>query len=227
MNKNLPAYLAEFFATFALVFFGVGAIMTNQLMHGSLGLLGIATAHALALVVMVMVTINISGAHINPAVTLAMLVTRRISVTAAIGYICSQLLGAYYGVWVLDLFFPEGLVKAVSYGMPMLQHGMTYKNGIIVEAILTFFLVLSIFGSAVDERGPKLLASFAIGLAVFMDILVGGPFTGAAMNPARAFGPTLLSGNWVNHSLYWIGPIAGALLAAIIYDGLLIKKREC
>ena len=225
MNKNIPAYLAEFLATFALVFFGVGAIMVNHLLGGQLGLLGIAAAHAIALVVMVIVTINVSGAHINPAVTFAMLVTRRIGLTAAIGYFCSQMLGAYYAAWILDFFIPGGLAKAVNFGMPMLQNGMTYQGGIILEAIMTFFLVLAIFGSVVDERGPKLQACFAIGFAVFIDILIGGPFTGAAMNPARAFGPTLLSGNWHNHSVYWIGPLCGSLLAAIVYDGLIMKKK--
>ena len=225
MNKNISAYLAEFLATFALVFFGVGAIMTNHLLGGSLGLLGIAAAHGIALVVMIAATMNISGAHINPAVTFAMLVTRRIGFTTAIGYFCSQMLGAYYGAWILSFFFPAGLAQAVNFGIPALQNGMTYSGGIIVEAILTFFLVYAIFGSAVDERGPKLLAPFAIGLAVFIDILVGGPFTGAAMNPARAFGPTLLSGDWTNHSVYWIGPLCGSLLAALVYDGLIMKKK--
>lgn len=225
MNKNIPAYLVEFFSTFALVFFGVGSIMIDMQTHGGFGIYGIATGHALALMICISAMGHISGGHINPAVTFAMFVTRRIKFAKALGYFCSQMLGAYYAAWFLGFFFPGDLAKSVLFGLPTLQNGMSYGSGLIIEALLTFFLVLAIFGSAVDERGPRVIAGLVIGLTVFIDILVGGLFTGACMNPARAFGPALLMGNWDNHSLYWIGPMTGAVLAALIYDNLLMKKN--
>lgn len=218
---NIKACVAEFVATFGLVFIGVGSIVVNHYTGGGVGLVGIAAAHGLAIAIGVAVTGHISGAHINPAVTFAMVITKRMSVGLGLQYVVFQMVGAVLGAWVLSSVFPLMSLAAVTLGTPMLAPGLSMESGIIIEAVLTFFLVISIFGSAVDARGPKSIATFVIGLAVTMDILAGGPLTGAAMNPARAFGPALISGVWTDHAVYWIGPLVGAAAAGFLYKWLL------
>ena len=217
----MKKYLAEFLATFTLVFVGVGAIMMQAHTGGGVGWLGIALAHGLAIGLMVCVTGHISGGHINPAVTISMLATKHIGLKDGGLYIVSQLLGACFGVWLLSIAFPAGLAAAVNFGTPALTAGFGFGTGILLEAVLTFFLVLVIFATTLDSRGPKNLAPFAIGLAITMGILIGGPITGGAMNPARYFGPALLSGNWMDCGVYWAGPLLGGLLAGLVYDRFL------
>ncbi|OGQ21610.1 MAG: hypothetical protein A3I05_03635 [Deltaproteobacteria bacterium RIFCSPLOWO2_02_FULL_44_10] len=224
MSDNLKACFAEFFATFLLVFVGVGSIIMNTSTNGSIGLIGIALAHGLAIFLGCAITGHISGAHINPAVTAAMLATRRIGFGLGLAYIASQLLGALFGASLLNYAMPLTAAKAAFYGTPMLADGVSFQQGIFLEAVLTFILVLSIFGSAVDARGPKSISSLVIGLAITADIFVGGPITGAAMNPARAFGPAIMSGIFTNHAVYWIGPMIGGILGGIVYERMLKKN---
>ena len=226
MNDNTRAYLAEFIATFGLCFIGAGAICTDAFTGGKVGLVGIAIAHGLALSMMITVTGYISGGHVNPAVTLAMMVTRNISVVKGIGYMISQLLGAVVAGFALRAIFSPTVWGAVNLGTPALNEGVSFMNGILLEAILTFFLIFVIFGVAVDPRRPKYLYGFAIGLTITFDILVGGPLTGAAMNPARTFGPALAAGFWQNHLVYWIGPALGAVVAGLVFQNLLMTKAE-
>ena len=219
-------YLAEGIGTFALVFIGAGAICTDQLTGGGVGLLGIALAHGLVLSIVIYATGHISGGHINPAVTFGFLITKRIQGKDAFFYMLSQLAGATLAALTLLLVYPDSIWKPVNLGTPGLGSEIGFGTGILIETILTFFLVFSIFGTAVDERAPKSIYGFAIGLVLVFDILVGGPLSGASMNPARTFGPALISGFWDNHLVYWIGPFLGGSIAAIVYHHLLMDKKE-
>jgi MIP family channel proteins len=230
MTTTLPKQCAaEFIGTFALIFVGVGAIYHNA------GLLAVAFAHGLTIAVMVSATGAISGGHLNPAVTLGLLVGGRGNLSTALAYWISQLAGASAAAFTLLYLFTGQVDPAkgtslaetiVASGTPALAaKGITALQGVIIEGILTFFLVFVVYGSAVDPRAPK-IGGLAIGLTVTLDILFGGPFTGAAMNPARTFGPALASGQWANQWIYWAGPLLGGALAGIVYGRWLIKQPE-
>jgi MIP family channel proteins len=223
---------AEFVGTFALIFFGVGSICADQFIHAStngqsnLGLLGIALAHGLAIGIMVTSLGHISGGHFNPAVTIGIWVTRRISTFEALAYWIAQLAGGTAAALILRRL-PVDVWGPVQLGTPDLAIGITRANGIIFEAVMTFFLVFVVFATAVDEKGAfNKIAGFAIGLTITMGALFGGPFTGAAINPARAFGPALASNQWNNHSVYWLGPLLGGLVAGWLYDTLFLGKKQ-
>ena len=217
--------IAEFIGTFALVFIGAGSIVTNQWTKGAVGLAGIAAAHALVLAIMISALGHISGGHFNPAVTFGVWIARRISITTAALYWVAQLVGAAVAGLLLLAVFPSQQWRPVHLGTPALGLGIGFGKGVLVEAILTFFLVLAVFGVAIDSRGSfKAVAGFGIGLVLGFDILVGGPLTGAAMNPARAFGPAFASGYWQDGLVYWIGPLTGGAIAAAIYGFLLIPR---
>src|SRR6266852_4739280 len=226
MYSKPQKFFAEFAGTFALIFFGAGSICADQLLkstnQGSLGLLGIAVAHGLAIGIMVSAVGHISGGHLNPAVTIGFWVTRRISTFGALLYWVSQLAGAIAAAYLLRAVIPDDTWRAVALGTPDLARDFSRTAGMVVEGVMTFFLV---FATAADERGAfGKIAGFAIGLTVTMDILMGGPLTGAAMNPARAFGPALAANHWANHGVYWVGPLAGGFLAGLFYDSLYLKK---
>ncbi len=227
MYNTAQKLVAEFIGTFALIFFGAGAICADWFMHGagSSGLLGIAIAHGLAIGLMVSAMGHISGGHFNPAVTIAFWLTKRKDTLETILYWAAQLAGAAAAAFLLKVLVPEDTWRAVALGTPALARDFTVLHGIILEAVMTFFLVLVVFATAVDEKGTfRAIAGFGIGLTITMDILVGGPLTGGAMNPARAFGPALASAHWANHGVYWIGPLAGAFVAGLLYEILYLKK---
>jgi MIP family channel proteins len=209
----------EAIGTFILTFIGAGSIIATQ---GNT-LIVIALAHGIALAIAVSAAMNISGGHINPAVTLGMLATRRISVKNAIVYIIFQLIGATIAGYTLFSVYPSALGNNVHWGAPGLNQ-VTVGQGILFEAIMTFVLVFAVFGTAVDSRAPK-IGGFGIGLAIAIDIMAGGPFTGAAMNPARAIGPMITSLYFTNWYVYWIGPIAGAIVAALLYQHVILKNQ--
>jgi aquaporin TIP len=210
---------AEFVGTFALVFAGVGAIAVGA------NLVGVAFAHGLVIAVMASAVGHISGGHFNPAVTVGFLVTRRIVPTLAGAYIAAQLLGAIVATLALEALYPAS--ADLDAGVPQLGSGVSAGAGIGIEAILTFFLVWVIFATAADPRGAfKSIAGLAIGLTITLDILAGGPLTGAAMNPARSFGPVLVLNDWDNFLVYWIGPLAGGGLAALVYELLYLRPLE-
>ena len=213
---------AEALGAFTLIFVGPGSVMLAA-GNSNVTLVGVALAHGLAIGLMASALGAISGAHFNPAVTIAMWVTRRIETLPAVGYIIAQCLGGMLGGVALLVFFPEGLQTAANFGTPTLGAGIDFAKGVGIEAILTFFLVIVIFGTAVDSRAPK-LGGIAIGLTITMDILCGGRLTGAAMNPVRALGPAVVAGSWDNHLVYWIGPIMGAVGAALLYHYLFIEE---
>jgi MIP family channel proteins len=220
--------VAEFVGTFALIFFGAGSICADQFLRssgqGGLGLLGIALAHGLAIGIMVSALGHISGGHFNPAVTIGFWVTRKLSTFDSLAYWIAQLSGAVCAAYLLRLL-PFDVWSAVQLGTPDLAGGITRTTGLILEAVMTFFLVFVVFATAVDEKGAfNKIAGFAIGLSITMGALFGGPFTGAALNPARAFGPAVAANHWSNHGVYWIGPLAGGVIAAWLYDTLFLKK---
>ncbi|PYJ03643.1 MAG: aquaporin [Verrucomicrobia bacterium] len=213
--------VAEFIGTFTLIFVGVGAIYQNA------GLLAVAFAHGLAIAVMVSATGAISGGHLNPAVSFGLWVGGKIDLPRLAAYWVAQLLGAVAAAFLLLYVFAQlpNQVPSdiVAKGTPdLLREGISSAQGIVIEGVLTFFLVFVVYGTAVDGRAPK-IGGLAIGLTVTLDILFNGPLTGAAMNPARVFGPAVASGHWTNHAVYWIGPLAGGGLAGLVYGRYLIK----
>jgi MIP family channel proteins len=226
---NVPQKLtAEFLGTFALVFFGEGAICADQFLHGagSLGVFGIAAAHGLAIAVMFTAFAQVSGAHFNPAVTIGFWVTKRISTLDVLLYWATQLAAAIAAAFVLKAIVPEDTWRAVALGTPEMIRDLPRLSAMIFEALATFFFVLTFFATAVDEgqSTTRAIAGFAIGLTFALGVMVAGPFTGGALNPARALGPALASSHWANWGVYWVGPLAGGFLAGLLYDSLYLKK---
>ena len=218
--------LAEFLGTFFLCFAGIAAILSTTPAVGSgAGIVGIALAHGLALSVAVNAFGGISGAHFNPAVTSGFLVTGRIKPGLAVAYVIVQLLGATTAAGFCRVIFPAEAVTAANLGIPLPAAWATTGVVLTAEFIMTFLLMTAIFGTAVDERGKVVkIGGFAIGLTVAFDILAGGAVTGASMNPARSFGPALEMNYWTWHWAYWVAPIAGACVAALLYDKVLLAN---
>jgi MIP family channel proteins len=223
MKRN---FIAEFVGTFALVFIGGGAIMMVQRGGYTGGLLPIAFAHGLILALMVSATMNVSGGHLNPAVTLALLVARRIKPTLAGVHIVAQLAGAVAAALALKWGMPTEVFEATRGGGQQVTIDIALGQAVGLEAIATFFLMFVIYGTAVNAEAPR-LGGMAIGLTIAADILAIGPLTGASMNPARSFGPALASGVWEGQVVYWIGPILGAIVAALLWEfGILKPARK-
>lgn len=223
MRATVRPLTAEFLGTFALVFIGAGAVIMETHTGGRVGLVGIALAHALVLSVMVTATMPISGGHINPAVTFGIWAAGRIGLRTASLYVLAQLAGGIVAAFALKALFPAIAAETTSYGAPRIAAGISFTEAIVIEAILTLFLVSAVFGTAVSEEAPK-VGGFGIGLVLLFDIIAGGPLTGAAMNPARAFGPALIAGDWHGHMAYWIGPALGGAAAALIWAKILLPR---
>jgi aquaporin Z len=223
---NMRSLVAEFLGTFFLCFAGIAAIVsTAPPIESGAGLVGVALAHGLALSVAVNAFGGISGAHFNPAVTVGFLTTGRIGSAAAGAYIVTQLLGATVAAAACRFIFPVEAVAATNLGIPLPAAWVTTGVLLVVEFIMTFLLMTAIFGTAVDDRGKAVkIGGFGIGLTVTFDILAGGAVTGASMNPARSFGPALVHANFAWHWAYWVAPIAGTVVAAIVYERLLLDK---
>lgn len=221
---NQRAVLAEFVSTFALVLVGGGSVVVNDLSGGALGLIGIALANGIVLMTMIYATGHISGAHINPVVTIVMLVTRNIDGKNALGYIIAQLFGATAAAFLLSAVF-AGLPANLTLSVPDLAPSVSVGSGILIEILLTFILVFVIFGTSVDSRAPKGFYGLSIGLVLVSNILFAGTLTGAAMNPARVFGPALATGHWDHHIVYWIGPLIGSLAAGLLYHHALLERN--
>ena len=228
---------AEFVGTFALIFIGAGSILAlttlfepaingpqAQGVYGGLTLVAVALAHGLVIAVMVSAVGHISGGHFNPAVTLGFVVTRRIADTLALVYWSMQFLGATAAALLLRWFFSEHVRQLTNLGAPGLGGGIDHWQGLVIELILTFFLIWVIFATAVDPHGTfRSIAGLAIGFTITLDILMGGPLTGAAMNPARAFGPELVSRHWEEAWVWYVGPFAGGALGALTYEWLYLR----
>ncbi len=222
MNDKLRPALVELIGTFCFFFVGAGAIVTDSYTHGAVGLLGIALAHGIMLSVMVSAFGAISGGHFNPAVTIGLWVGKKVDLSTVLSYIPAQLIGGVLAGMMLRAIFPQTVWEPVHLGTPALAAGVTAGQALLIEATLTAFLMFAVLGTAVDSAAPK-IGGFGIGLTVLADILVGGPLTGAAMNPARVFGPAVAAGFMDNQWIYWVGPIAGASIASLIYTRVLSK----
>ena len=207
MNNAPARLLAEFLGVFFLCLFGLGAIM-----YGA-DLTGVALAHGLAIFVAICAFAHISGAHFNPAVTVALAATKRIAPIDALAYVIAQLVGAVAAAAILKSAF------GTLGGVPGLGDGVSVSTGILVEAVATFILMVVIMGVAVDPRGTfSIIAGLPIGMAIVGDIFFAGPATGAAMNPARWFGPAVVAGDLGSALVYIVGPIVGAMVAVFVYD---------
>ncbi|RZC75151.1 hypothetical protein C5167_050633 [Papaver somniferum] len=224
---SMRATIAEFFSTFIFVFAGEGSVLALGKMYGDTtteasGLIAVALAHGLALFVAVAIALNVSGGHVNPAVTFGSLVGGRISLLRSILYWVAQILGAIVASLLLRLttvgMRPVGFTVA---------SGVGELHGLLFEIIMTFGLMYTVYATAIDPKRGSLgtIAPLAIGFIVGANILAGAPFAGASMNPARAFGPALVGWRWRHHWIYWLGPFIGAGLAGLIYEYVIIPAE--
>jgi MIP family channel proteins len=215
------ALLAEFIGTFALIF--VGVLVIQNMGGGDSALIGIALAHGLTIACLASATAAISGGHLNPAVTFGMLLTRRIDLVNAVGYMAAQFLGGIAAGYAAVFVTFNGTSIVAEACTPSVAPGITTPQALVAEAIATFFLVFVILGTAVDRRAPKMGALF-IGLTVTIGIFAIGPMTGAALNPARWLGSAVPGGAIHNAGVYLAGPALGAAAAALIYTLFLEDK---
>lgn len=217
MPRSYQAWAGELIGTFGFVTIGAGSVIVATGQLADIGTLGVALAHGLGLAVMVSVFAAISGGHFNPAVTLSALIGRKIRAVDALGYVACQILGALGAALTLRVMFPEAAWRPSNLGAP----GLTVSSGkgVLVEAVLTFFLVLVVWGTAIDERGPR-VGGFAIGLTVMAVILGAGPLTGAALNPARYLGPAAVADQLSDWWVYFVGPGIGGIAAGLLYPTL-------
>jgi len=218
--KLLRPLAAETIGTLLFVFLGAGSIVMTAATGGTPGPLGIALAHGVGMAIIVSATMSISGGHMNPAVTFAIALAGKIDWRRAGAYVVAQLVGALLGAGLVKGLLPAGAVNATLAGTPQLGGSVTFAQGIWIEAVLTFFLVSAVFGTAVAPDAPK-IGGFGIGLAIFVDALVGGNLTGAMMNPARALGPAIVAHDMHAQAVYWIGPLVGAAAAGWVWRAAL------
>lgn len=224
MSASNKALLAEFAGLFCFTFIGAGAICTTALTHGEPGLVGIALAHGLMMAINIAGLGQFSGGHFNPAVTIALWSTGRCGTTQAVRYVAAQLAGSALAAFALRQAFPAEVLGAGAYlGATLPGGAVTAGQAAWIEFILTFILVTAVFNVAVSSGGARNLAPFAIGLTIGVDILAAGPLTGASMNPARSFGPQLITGNWQDAWIYYVGPILGGLAAGWVSHHLLLS----
>jgi MIP family channel proteins len=221
---------SEFIGTFALVFFGCGAVAVDQLSNGALGLIGISVVFGLVVMAMVYTYGHASGAHINPAVTIALAFSKRFDKKDVLPYVGAQCAGAVSASLVhlfllKSVFLEQGILEKMAFGVtqPINDSSLTV---VFVEALLTFFLMVVILGSAVDKKAAGNFAGIAIGATVAFLIMFGGPITGGSLNPARSLGPAIVSGELSHIVAYVIGPIIGAIGAVVVYDKLNTLDRQ-
>jgi aquaporin NIP len=207
----MKKYLAELIGTFGLVFCGTGAIIINEVSGGSISHVGIAITFGLVVVAMIYTFGDISGSHINPAVTIAFAVIQKIEVVEAIKYIISQVIGALLASFVLHFLFPENqnLGATLPVGSEM--------QSFILEFILTFFLMLVVIHTSQGKKEVQNIAGIVIGGTVLLEAMFAGPICGASMNPARSLSPALISGNLQSTWIYIVAPILGAILAVLTW----------
>ncbi len=227
MRNPWNAVIAEMTGTFLFLFVGIGAAANLDRMGVAgtdpAGLLVVALAHGVVLAVLVSALAAVSGAHFNPAVTFGVWLAGHIPARRAISYVVAQLIGGLLAAWSLRLVFPASV--SATLGTPRLGAGIDPLTGVAVEAVLTAILLVAVFGTAIDRRAPK-VGGLAIGLAFGADMLMGGPLTGGAMNPARWFGPAAVTGLWDNSYVWIIGPLIGAAIAALAYRYLFQPEAD-
>ena len=213
-RKNMKRYIAEFLGSFALVFFGTGAIIVDHVYKGVLTHTGIAISFGLVIMVMIYALADISGAHFNPAVSIALSIAKKFPLHQVVPYILTQLTGCIAASCVLKYLFPADTMLGVT-----LPTGSECQS-FIMELILSFFLMLVIIHVATGSKEQGMLGGLAIGATVMLEALVGGPVTGASMNPARSLGPALVSRHFEHLWLYMVAPVAGASLAIPVWQWL-------
>jgi aquaporin Z len=224
MRDSLRHCVAEFIGTFALVFIGGAAIIGATAGQMDAALVVVALAHGVILAVLVSATMRISG-HFNPAVTIGFLAARRIEPVMAGLYIAAQILAAILAAYALKALLPAQMAAAARFGGQSIASEISITQAMGLEAIATFLLVFVIFGTAVDPKAPR-IGGLAIGLTLSAAIFAIGPFTGGSLNPARSFGPAVVSGIFEGQAAYWIGPIVGAVASAVLYDALFIRRER-
>jgi aquaporin TIP len=212
---------AEFVGTFALIFVGAGSVAFART------LTDIALAHGLVIAVFVSALGFISGGHFNPAVTLGFLITKRIAPLLAVAYWVVQFGAAVLAALLLKWVLPSAAIGAANLGVPAVGSGINSGQAVVIEAVITFFLVWVIFATAVDPRGAfKQISGLAIGFTIAAGVLMAYALTGGAMNPARAFGPQLAGDHWANWWVWYVGPFAGAVIAASLYELLYLRPAR-
>src|SRR6476661_5479425 len=212
----------ELLGAFTLVFAGAGTIMSIG-PQADAGTLDVALATGLAVAVMVTAVGHISGGHFNPAITFGFLLTRRIAVVLGLAYIVAQLLGGVLAALLLRWIFPAANRNAANLGAPSV-HTIDIGAALVVEALITFFLVWVVFAMTTDARNAYTgISGLAIGLVIVFGMLIAYPITGGSFNPARAFGPELVSGTWSDAWIYYVGPLAGGAIAALLYDEVYLR----
>jgi MIP family channel proteins len=224
VNAKFRPLLAEFLGTGLFVFIGAGSIVANAVTNGGVTNLGIALAHGVGMAVLISSLMSVSGAHFNPAVSLGLFVAGTIDAGTLGRYVLAQLVGGIAGAALLRVVFNPAAVQAVSAGTPHLALTVSFGQAVSLEAVLTFFLVSSVFGTAVSSEAPK-IGGFGIGLAIFVSALVAGGLTGAALNPARALGPAVVSWTFHSQAVYWIGPAIGGAFAGWLWKMFLLPKK--
>jgi aquaporin TIP len=215
-RAGAAAIVAEGVGTFLFFFVGMGAAVA---VGG--GLVSVALAHGLVLAVLVSALGAVSGGHFNPAVTFAVWLSGNLDWRRAVTYVLAQCIGGIAAGISLTAFY----TTSTGLGLPALGQGVDPATGVFIEAVLTLVLVLAVFGTAIDPRAPK-VGGLGIGLAVGADILMGGPVTGAAMNPARWLGPAITTGHLENSFVWILGPLLGALVAALLYRYLFYPEAD-
>lgn len=223
MTEQTRSWLAELVGTFVLVLGAAGsAMVVGDELSGSANMLIAVLGSVFALSAGIYMFYDISGAQFNPAVTVALFVLGKISPVAGIGNIVAQIVGAVGATAVLASALPLG---PSNYGLTTVAFGTELWEAVILEAAATFILVSTILFVAVRYRVPAPVAALAIPTALAAGLIISGPLTGGSLNPARTFGPALLSGEFANHWVYWVGPLAGALIAALVFAGLTAGQR--
>lgn len=222
---------AELIGTFLFVFFAAGVVCVDQGLRSSgqpgIGLVGMALVRGLAFGILVCALSEVSGGHFNPAITIGAWVTRKIGSLQALCYSIAQILGAMAAGWTLTRLIPEQVWRTAALATPDLAAEVSRTQGILFELVLTFFLVFVFFATVADARTDTSystrLGGVAAGLTIFVGMLVGGVYTGASMNPAMALGTAVVSHHWVNHGVYWAGPMLGGVIGAWIYHALFAR----
>ena len=222
MRNALRHFVAEFIGIFAFVFIGGAAIAMIRYTNGRVGVFEVAAAHGLVFAALVSATMRISG-HLNPAITLGFLATRRIEPLMGGVYLVAQLLGAIVASYALRGLIPADVFAAIRGGGQSIALDVSFVQAFFLEFIATFILVFTVFGTAVDPQAPR-IGGLAIGFVVAAGVLAIGPLTGGSMNPARSFGPAIASGVFEGQAVYWLGPTAGGVAAALLYDLLFLPR---
>ncbi|HYG75559.1 MAG TPA: aquaporin [Planctomycetota bacterium] len=212
----MKKYSAELLGTFMLVFFGCGAVVTNTATGGAVGLIGIALTFGLVVLALIQALGDVSGAHLNPAVTIGLFVAKRINAATVAPYVIAQCAGAIFAALLLHALFPND--KGLGATLP--GASITVTQVFILETVLTFFLMFVILSVTTGAKEKGITAGIAISSVVTLEILFAGPLTGASMNPARSIGPALVSGQLNHIAVYIAAPVIGACLAAFACNAL-------